>query len=85
MYWRDAALSKGVMYGSKPQKVYATDRVFCPARGRKVAPQLTVVTSTIFHRGAAVPVTDVRAASVVSSETAGHEMTAILARASNDQ
>jgi len=56
------------------------------ARARKmsVAPQLTVVTSTIVRSGVAVLVTDAHAASVVPREVAGHETTAVRAASSND-
>ena len=48
-----------------------------------VAPQLTVVTSTIARSNVAVPVKDARAASVVPSETAAHETTAVRTSSSN--
>jgi len=48
-----------------------------------VALQLTVVTNTIARSGVAVSVHDVHAASVVSSETAAHETTAVRASSSN--
>ena len=49
----------------------------------RVALQLTVVTNTIARSGVAVSVHDVHAASVVSSETAAHETTAVRASSSN--
>ena len=51
--------------------------------GQTVAPQLTVVTHTSARSGVAVPVKDVHAASVVPSETAAHETTAVRASSSN--
>jgi hypothetical protein len=51
--------------------------------GGGVAPQLTVVTSTSARSGVAVPVKDAHAASVVTSEAAGHETTVARASSSN--
>src|SRR4030095_11958872 len=55
------------------------------ARARKmsVAPQLTVVTSTIARSSVAGPVKDAHAASVVPIETAVPEMTVVRASSSN--
>ena len=48
-----------------------------------VAPQATVVTNTSARSSVAVPVQDVHAASVVPSEIAAHETTAVRASSSN--
>src|SRR6266851_3323004 len=49
----------------------------------RVAPQLTVVTSTIARSDVAVPVKDARAASVVPSAVAAHETPTVLGPSSN--
>ena len=61
------------------------DRIIALLSEVWVAPQLTVVTSTIARSGVAVSVKDVHAASVVPSETAAHETTAVRASSSNGQ
>ena len=76
---QDQISGRMLMSGIRP--VMATEADLITA----VAPQLTVVTNTSARSGVAVPVKDVHAASVVPSETAAHETTAVRASSSNGQ
>jgi len=55
------------------------------ARRNAVAPQLTVVTSTIAQPDVEMPAKDARAASVVPSETAAQETTTVHVSSNNDR
>src|SRR5213593_1108358 len=57
--------------------------LYCQHWELRVAPQLTVVTSTIARSGVAVSVKDALAAAVVPSETTAPETTAVRASSSH--